>query len=790
MSNKLSPIKPIVTGNVPAPVKARNRVNGDPGRADPFQSVVQRAAASMPNGNSQLIREASLWALNITAVFFATYYLFGMNDRGIFFGYDSQSFRTLFGISYRLSETLFGLGSDFVNGIGNVSADPNPRWFPSVLLTSPHSGVLEDGPLAFAIGATELFVATLLCGRALSISLTVSIAAGWLITLSTWPLFVMPKIVTLWFFTPTHAEILNVSVIVTTAALYIGARPFWRSILLAAIAFLGITHIVLGAPTNLSLVGPFIAISVGVSILSSNRGERPAILLCWATVAVACFALGYFHYIWGLFAYTATNFFPEVWNRPHTLFQGQTTLLLWTPVSQFTPLFLFTPQRLFVGGGIIGAVALLFLGSSRQRRLALSVLVAEALFLSFGFTNYFWPFWFGPEMGYFEMMLFPYFALCTCFIAFLPARLLWRIIRNCFASPEFRSVPRIVDGVVAVVLPLSIGLYAAAIGPDVREESQRYVGFAIASVFPQHETPITRILKAEARLVLGEPFRGRIASIWGRSPAVLNRGAVSQVHYFSQLATGNLHDGPGLSQDDIPIWAEYNRLMTPALFVFQQYLYKDLRLRMLNAGDLRLHMLRAAGVRFVITDAPMPEAKLRAELTIPTPPSAQQQLLLSSQPAFESFQLYLYELENSNLGQFSPIEVKQLEDAPSVREPLQNPIWELDHTVFGVIPGTGPFQKASLESFTIARDGYKVRAQSEGSAILLLPIQFSRCLTVRSRVDGPLPRLFRADLVLTGVLFDRRLDADISFRVGPGEASRCRLQDLNDAERMQLRNAL
>src|SRR6516164_6503509 len=651
MSNNLSPIKPIVTGNVLAPVRARNRVNCDPGRADPFQSVVQRGAASMLNGNSQLISETSLWALYIAAVFFATYYLFGMNNRGIFFGYDSQSFRTLFGISYRLSETLFGLGSDFVNGIGNVSADPNPRWFPSLLLASTHSGILKDGPLAFAIGATELFVATLLCGRALAISLTVSIAAGWLITLSTWPLFVMPKIVTIWFFTPTHAEILSVSVIVTTAALYIGARPFWRSILLAAIAFLGITHIVLGAPTNLSLVGPFIAISAGISFLCSNRGERLTILLCWTTVAVACFAVGYFHYIWGLLADTPANFFPEVWKRPQTLFQGETTLLLWTPVSQFTTLFLFTPQRLFVGGGIIGAVALLFLGSSRQRRLALSVLVAETVFLSFGFTNYFWPFWFGPQMGYYEMMLFPYFALCICFIAFLPATLLWHIIRNCFPSLEFRSVPRIADGAVAVVLPLSIGLYAVAIGPDVREESQRYVGFATASAFPQPETPITRILKAETRLVPGEPFRGRVATIWGRSSAVLNRGAAGEAHYFSQLATGNLHDGPGLSQDDIPIWAEYNRLMTPARFVFQ-------------AADLR--MMRSAGVRFVITDAPMPEAKLRAELMIPTPPSAQQQLLYSSQPAFESFQLYLYELENSNLGQFSPIEVKQLEDAPSV----------------------------------------------------------------------------------------------------------------------------
>src|SRR5215211_2689804 len=696
-----------------------------------------------------------------------------MNNRGVFFGYDPQSFRSLFGVSYRLSEVFLGLGSDFVNGFGNTFADPNPRWFPSILLSWTPSGLVEDGPLAFAIGATELFAATLLCGRALSLGLTTSIAAGWLITLSTWPLFLTPKIVTLWLFTPTHAEILSVSVIITTAALFIGARPVWHSIPLTAVVFLGLTHIVLGSPSSLVLVAPVIAISAGTTILlSSNQAERLTILLCWAVVAMVCFALGYFHYIWGLLNYTATSFFPEVWKRPHTVFQGETTLLLWTPISQFTTLFLFTPQRLFVGGGIIGAITLSLLGSSRQRCLAFSILVAEVVFLSYGFINYFWPFWYGPQMGYFEMMLFPYFALCICFLAILPASLVWRIARNLFPQLQFGSVSRIADGAVAVALPVGIGLYAAVIGPEIRKESQRYVGFAIASPFPQPETQITRLLKAEARLIPGEPFRGRVAAIWGRSPAVLNRGAAGSIHYFSLLATGNLHEGPGLWQDDIPTWAEYNRLMTPARFVFQ-------------AADLR--MMRAAGVRFVITDAPMSEAKLRAELTIPTPLSAQQLLLFSSEPAFASFQLYLYELENPNLGQFSPIEVKQVENARSLREALVNPTWDLDHTVFGAIPGTGSFRKANLHSFAIARDGYKVRAESEGSAILLLPIEFSRCLTVKSRLDGPPPRLFRADLVLTGVLFDHRLDADISFHVGAGEASRCRLQDTKDAERMQLR---
>jgi hypothetical protein len=740
-----------------------------------------------------LVLEASLWLINLTIVFLAMRYLFSMNSRGIFYGYDSQSFRTLLGASYRLSNVLFGLGIDFVNGLGNVSSVPNPSWFPSVLLAlkSTASGGIEGGPLAYAIAATELFAATSLCGRALGLNLAVCIAAGWLITLVTWPLFVSPKIVTLWLFTPTHAEVLSASVIVTTAALCMRSRPISRPILLTAIAFLGLTHVVLGDPTSLTLVGPVVAISAGVSfLLSSNQAERLTILLCWGVIAVACFVLGYFHYLWGLLAYTATSFFPEIFARPHTLFDGETTLLLWTPVHEFTigsfgnGASLYSPERLFVGGGIIGGIGLLWLGSPSQRRLALSVLIAEAVFLCAGFTNYFWSFWSGPQIRYYEMMLFPYFALCICFFVFLPANLAWQFTRHRLPHRAFPWLPRIADSTVALMLPASIGLYAATMGSNIREQAQRHVGYALASPFPQPETSITRILKAEARLIPGEPFRGRVAVMTGLSPDVRNHGMAGLVPHFSQLATGNLHDGPGLWQDDIPTWLEYNRLMSPARFVLQRC--------------YAMPLLRAAGVRFVITDRPIPwdippltsgEAKQRAELTIPTPPSAQKLLLSSSsQSSFEGFRLYLYELDNPNLGQFSPVEVKEAQDAKSLFNALCLSLSDADHTVFGAVQSTGPLRKASLESFTIARGGYQVRARSDGSSILLLPIEFSRCLNVVS-LDGPAPRLFRADLALTGVLFDRRLNADIFFRTGPGDASRCRLQDASDAERMKLRDA-
>jgi hypothetical protein len=264
-------------------------------------------------------------------------------------------------------------------------------------------------------------------------------------------------------------------------------------------------------------------------------------------------------------------------------------------------------------------------------------------------------------------------------------------------------------------------------------------------------------------------------------------GLAGLMPFFSLLATGNLHHGPGLWQDDIPTLFEYNRLRSPVRYAFERYfLYSD------NIGrswrvDVNLRVLKAIGVRFIITDFPILGPKLRLELTIPTPPSAQQLIALPV-PTLKSFQLYLYQLEDVNLGQFSPTEVNKKEDASSVLAALADTANDLNHTVFGAVPVGGPLRKANLESVIIVRDGFRIQASSEGLSILLLPFEFSHCLNVVDRTAGPAPHVFRADLLLTGVLFDRRLDSDIVFRAGPGIGAGCRLRDVDDANRIRLRN--
>jgi hypothetical protein len=732
--------------------------------------------------------EPAIWAVNLVLVFLICRYLFGMNSLGIFFGWDPTSMLAFLGERHRFSDILFGLGSDPIIGLGNISYPVNQNWFPSFVFAKDQAGTF-DGPLAFAIGATELFAATVLCGRLSGFALAPSVAAGWLVTLTTWQLFGMPTIVTIWFFFPNHAEVLAVLTVMVAATLHLGRGPVWRSALLASVIFVGLTHTLLAIPTSLVLTLPILGMfTFAKLLLSIGRREVLTIILCWVGIGSAALALGYVHYLGGLLAYTAAGFFPDLSKRTLTLYSGQVTLLLWTPVSSISAAVIFTPERMMVAGGLFGSVAAIWLGSQRQRELALGVILAETVLIALGVSNYWLDYWFGPSIWYFESYLFPYFALYITFLLLAPLMLVWRAISSAFQG----QIASWANAVAGFALPLAIGLYARAIGPAVQTASRENPAFFFASPLPQPESVITRILKSELKLSPDHQFRGRVAVMTGRIfPEKHEWQHYSLVHYFALFATGNLHDGPGLWQDDVPTLMESNTLMTPASFVFLRALLTDPADSQIRTivGMRRIdpRILKAIGVRFVITDLPISGAALRAQIPIPVSPKAREMLGFSYRE-LDGFDLYLYEFDGVNLGQFSPTEPRLARDANQVLGHLADGKTNLDRTIVIGEPLSGPLTEAKLELFTIGRDQYRVRASSAGKSILLLPVEFSRCLTIFDAAGGA-PRLLRADLMLTGILFERQIDAQISFHTGPFYNSRCRLDDLTDSKLMEMRNA-
>jgi len=531
-------------------------------------------------------------------------------------------------------------------------------------------------------------------------------------------------------------------------------------------------------------------------LFGTDARGRLTILVWWAAVGLAVLAAGYVYYLAGLLTYTAILFFPDVNKRAIAgLFDGSGSMLFWPPpisVSAWSFKIIFTPERTFLLGGLAGNAMMAWLGSSRQRRVGLAVIITEFMLISLWVVNLFTDFWIGSSIWYFEVFLFPFFAMGCCYILVTLFSRLWRVIRSSRLPLVWQRMPSFLNILLLAVLPgIALG-YAFTKGPAIKQANQES-SLLKWGVYPGSQTEITRFLKSEIGLVPGQPFRGRSATMLGFIlPKERSAEKIWQLSYFPLFATGNYHDGPGLWQDDIPTLVEYNPLMTPAYFAVMRRFFTEASdkvgrsIVLMRRVDPR--MLKVLGVRFLLTDARIDGAQLRMRMQISTPREDRARLGLS-ELELEHFDIYLYELTDVNVGQFSPTRFKVIPDAAKILAALSDSSLALEQTVIVDQPLPDGLTTATLKTFSVDRDRYRVRAVSNGPAMLLLPIEFSRCLKVSSRTGGVLPRLFRADLLLTGILFEHELDADISFYSGPFSNSRCRLDDLADANKMDMRNA-
>src|SRR5262249_62005078 len=116
-------------------------------------------------------------------------------------------------------------------------------------------------------------------------------------------------------------------------------------------------------------------------------------------------------------------------------------------------------------------------------------------------------------------------------------------------------------------------------------------------------------LTSQIKLRRDPKFRGRGAVRVGRIfPEERIWQRYSLVHYFAQFATGNLHDGPGLWQDDVPTLMEYNTLITPAYFAFVRTFLTDPRdiqdRNIIGTRPLYPRIFKLICVRFMLHDLP------------------------------------------------------------------------------------------------------------------------------------------------------------------------------------------
>ena len=727
------------------------------------------------------------FTVNFVIFFLLSLITFRRNHDFLYFGDDGKFEVTLIEQFPVFVPPLIGFTSDMLRGLGNVFFPVNPYWIPAYFLPVSWQGEYSNFALTYALCAGELFVATYVATRLVQLPSLVGILAAWLVPLVIMPYFGFGLISHTAAAFPHYATIVAISTVLAAISSILGERPLAASAALGIILFLGASFVAVVAPTFLIFGVPLALVSAILCCIdSSSRNELILKVSIFALVGVLCLgAYGFF--VLGLFLETAAGFFNQLSVMPPRL--QNVSMLFWIPSP------LFNVPRCFVAGGLIGAALVACSGKGIARRAAISLLVTEAGLLAIGGLHLVHPFWYGPALWYFEGFLFCYlsiFLIAGLFVVarviFIPTVAAFWAARTAYARRPAIYVPRSLVGFVIAGLMVILILHQG----NANTPGPFFVSY------PQSETPITKILKEEISLRTDRRFRGRAADFIGRSLPESNDFQIwHYLRYLAEYQTGNTHGAIGLWQDAIPTLIEYSPQMTPAYFAFMRRFFTrpgDEQTR--NRVEMRQinpRMLAAVGVRFVITDGPVEnELQLRSRIAIQAPDSLI--AAFGAPPIFRNhnFSLDLYEVPNVNVGQYSPVTSLQANDAADILRVLDSPEFDPRRTAVtndGVPEDLVP---AELEDFSIGRGNVHVRASSPGRSLLLLPIEFSRCLSITVSPTGasaPAPHLMRADLVLTGLLFERVIDADIAYFTGPFSNSRCRLQDRAESTQISLHNA-
>jgi hypothetical protein len=494
------------------------------------------------------------------------------------------------------------------------------------------------------------------------------------------------------------------------------------------------------------------------------------------------------------------NVLQEIWAQYDICNQPQELLCRKYPVFWFHVL------------AVAGAATTLLGRGSRLRSLAALFLLYYALVHAWDFASY--AQLFGElhviTVPYLVWASYPLFALSATQLIFAPFDSLRQRLRVAGSGQIFGTSPR-AGGVLsiwpkvgrrqfllpaAVLLSLAIPFGAYQLWKnDIRPfqpPKQAKIRNSILGTSPAREPvvgAITRYLIDHASLTPGGPFRGYTVTYFG-SPAGHIRKHLNQpqqgmgweIHVASReyldAHYGNRFQEMDLWDFDIPTLEEYGQWVTKQANAFATQLFSspgDIpNAVMLRVYKLELDLLRAAGVRFLIADLELvdPRLSLRAE-----------------QRSSTAGPIYLYEIADPNLATYSPIDVVKAATFEAAMEILQQDSRALNRWAVVFDGVDGQFAAASQSKMLVERDGLHVVARSSGHSMVLLPVQYSRCLkiTPEPSKDGfSSARLVRANGIQTALIFDRDVDIHIRFEFGFFGTARCRRQDAEELRAIRI----
>jgi hypothetical protein len=678
--------------------------------------------------------------------------LFWLN-KGNLLGYiDGQYLLTLIQNKQDFGTAGPAFNANPLQGLGDVWYFTNPYWIPEFLASRVFSDPSKRIVAIHLVALLEIFLATSVLSYWLIGSRTKAIASGWLAALVIFPISYPPLIYAVIPDAPQIAFLVAVPMLIVPLLSAIGRGSTLRDIAASlAIVFLMWTQF-LGLGLFTALTYPFLFI-VGVALLIDSRNCRSTLIkkVSW-NAFIVCFLVitGLPQILLGFTSDTAFQFFPsELERKSHLLTEGSLLFRTTEPAGV-----------LLAAGGLIGAIYYAVYSSGRMKCFAVSIctlagliLFASAIYSLVGFR--------GAKPIYYEYVLWPIYPI---FLVSIFSRVWLYLQHHLPILPYKAPLPiRKAAWIAAPLLGLSVvhGLNGLRGG-----------GVERPNVFPPSRTVVTEYLRQKIGLTPDGQFNGRVATITGYGSSPDTSWDQAFAYDLGLIRSiGNEHRTIGMWYYNIPTLIEFNHAIRPLLFaVVSGFLARSedgQELNILNVRRANLGILRLLGVRYVVTDTPGPAAGMQRLFSLSIPD--------------HQFPLALDEVPSPDIG-VSPTNILVLNGNETLQK-IGETGFDFETTVIVPDDIKQPLTRATDVRISIERGAIRVQAASSGDSLVVIPFQFSHCLSVSSSGDSTAPTMIRADFLLTGIVFHGHLDAAVSYRQGPLARVWCGISDLQEDRR-------
>ena len=641
--------------------------------------------------------------------------------------------------NYQISDfgKTLSLRSDLLFGAGGLQGG-FLFWLDPVSVIGSIGGSTYNHFLVALVSSVVVFVLAAKVFDSFDVSELVGLTAAALTSIATlWGYSVALVDNELFGHVPQYASLLVVSLAILCCFLQINAKNRARDFMFASGFVISILFLFVVLPHLLVTSIPLLTIICTTSMLKLMvRREREAfisqLVLCVFTIALLLL-LKAPTFLNGFYRYTAASEIPlSAYNQPQ----------IWPPHNFVFETYFPTPSaegnHVFQVFCFVALSTYLIRGvfdSTRRNHVWAASIVAAVFLFAYRIWQSTWDFESGPRISYFIWMLSPVYAIA---LTSLVADLTQRTIRSAYGKLKARG-----NWLTAMLCALA--LIALFISPITS------LRFSLQEPTPRSldELKVAPELSDRVSLLSGAPFRGRVAYVLQEPDYPLN-------------ISGR-----------IPLLNDYAHTLTPSAFKFYEKFLLDadspqLRNRFVF-GLQNFDIYRMVGVRYLVVSKSSLDS--RSQLF------AEENVVVSELDGENA----LLDLGEPNLGAFSPVSVQTSDTLTSIFNIIESDSFNIEKSV--VINGVVIENLISAEkaTFKISNGDVSIFAESSGRSMILLPIEFSNCWQIESAGDvASDATLVRANGFLTGLVFDKIIDAKIIFRTGLFDSPTCRNKDLTE----------